>query len=118
MDLEIHKYELVQRVNAQIQRRHLYNADELIEKALDALDEHSPAPQYALRKRTDGSLRRRPSIIFRLKSASARNSGLMRRANEWFAVPRRASGTAPDLSAAPAYASLQSSRGLREDGRR
>ena len=44
MNLEIHKPELVQRVNTQIQRRHLHDADELIEKALDALDEHSPAP--------------------------------------------------------------------------
>ncbi|HWF09424.1 MAG TPA: hypothetical protein VG297_13235 [Bryobacteraceae bacterium] len=39
MNLEIHKPELVQRVNAQIQIRHLRNADELIEQALDALDE-------------------------------------------------------------------------------
>ena len=44
MNLEIHKPELVQRVNAQIQSRHLHNADELIEQALDALDEKSPAP--------------------------------------------------------------------------
>jgi hypothetical protein len=44
MSLEIHKPDLVQRVNAQIQSRHLHNADELIEQALDALDEKSPAP--------------------------------------------------------------------------
>lgn len=44
MNLEIHKPELVQRVNAQIQSRHLHDADELIEQALDALDEKSPAP--------------------------------------------------------------------------
>jgi hypothetical protein len=44
MNLEIHKPELVQRVNAQIQSRHLHNADELIEQALDALDEKSPVP--------------------------------------------------------------------------
>ena len=44
MNLEIHNPELVQRVTAQIQRRHLHDADELIEKALDALDEKSPAP--------------------------------------------------------------------------
>lgn len=43
MNLEIHKPELVQRLNAQIRSRHLHNADELIEKALDALDEKSPA---------------------------------------------------------------------------
>jgi hypothetical protein len=44
MNLEIHKPELVQRVNAQIQNRHLHDADELLEQALDALDEKSPAP--------------------------------------------------------------------------
>jgi len=42
MNLEIQKPELVQRVNAQIQSRHLHDADELIEQALDALDEKSP----------------------------------------------------------------------------
>jgi hypothetical protein len=47
MNLEIHKPELVQRVNAQIQSRHLHDADELIEQALDALDEKSPAPLAA-----------------------------------------------------------------------
>ena len=43
MNLEIHKPELVQRVNAQIQSGHFHDADELIEKALDALDEKSSA---------------------------------------------------------------------------
>jgi Arc/MetJ-type ribon-helix-helix transcriptional regulator len=38
MTLEIHKPELVQRVQAQIQSGHFHDADELIEKALDALD--------------------------------------------------------------------------------
>jgi hypothetical protein len=47
MNLEIHKPELVQRVNAQIQSRHLQDADELIEQALDALDEKFPAPAVA-----------------------------------------------------------------------
>ncbi len=44
MNLVIHKPELVQRVNAQIQSRGLHDVDELIEQALDALDEKSPAP--------------------------------------------------------------------------
>ncbi len=44
MNLEIHKPELVQRVNAEIQLRHLHDADELLEQALDALNEKSPAP--------------------------------------------------------------------------
>ncbi len=39
MSLEIHKPELVQRVHAQLQSRHFHDVDELIEKALDALDE-------------------------------------------------------------------------------
>jgi len=43
MNLEIHKPELVQRVKAQLQSRHFHDVDELIEKALDALDERAPA---------------------------------------------------------------------------
>ena len=43
MNLEIHNPELVQRVNAQIQSGHFQDADELIEKALDALQEKAPA---------------------------------------------------------------------------
>ena len=39
MNLEIHNPELLQRVNAQIQSGHFHDADELIEKALDALEE-------------------------------------------------------------------------------
>ena len=44
MNLEIHKPELVQRVNAHIQTGHFHNADEVLEKALDALDEQATAP--------------------------------------------------------------------------
>ena len=48
MNLEIHKPELLQRVNAQIQHRRLHDADELIEKALDALEGHAaPRPPLA-----------------------------------------------------------------------
>jgi len=43
MNLEIHKPELAQRVQAQIQSGHFHDADELIEKALDALDEQATA---------------------------------------------------------------------------
>jgi hypothetical protein len=39
MNLEIHKPELVERVNAHIQTGRFHDTDELIEKALDALDE-------------------------------------------------------------------------------
>jgi len=41
MNIEIHKPELAQRVQARIQSGHFHNADELIEKALDALDEQA-----------------------------------------------------------------------------
>ena len=43
MNLEIHKPELAQRVQAQIQSGHFHDADELIEKALDALEEQATA---------------------------------------------------------------------------
>jgi Arc/MetJ-type ribon-helix-helix transcriptional regulator len=43
MNLEIHKPELVQRVNAHIQTGQFNDADELLEKALDALDEKTSA---------------------------------------------------------------------------
>jgi hypothetical protein len=42
MNLEIHKPDLLQRVNAQLERRQLQDVDELIEQALDALDENPP----------------------------------------------------------------------------
>ena len=47
MNLEIHKPELVQRVNAQIQNGRFHDADEVLEKALDALDEQATTPATA-----------------------------------------------------------------------
>ncbi len=44
MNLEIHKPALMQRVNAQIQHRRPPDAEELLEQALDALDEKSLVP--------------------------------------------------------------------------
>lgn len=44
MNLEIHKPELLQRMNTHIQAGHFHDADELIEKALDALEGKAPAP--------------------------------------------------------------------------
>jgi Arc/MetJ-type ribon-helix-helix transcriptional regulator len=44
MNLEIHKPELVQRVNAQIQSGRFHDANELIKKALDALEGKTAAP--------------------------------------------------------------------------
>jgi hypothetical protein len=41
MNLEIHKPELLERVNAHIQTGQFHDTDELIEKALDALDERN-----------------------------------------------------------------------------
>lgn len=41
MNLEIHNPELAQRVSAHIQAGQFHDADELIEKALDALDRQS-----------------------------------------------------------------------------
>jgi Arc/MetJ-type ribon-helix-helix transcriptional regulator len=43
MNLEIHNRGLVERVNALIQSGHFHDADELLEKALDALDERVTA---------------------------------------------------------------------------
>jgi Arc/MetJ-type ribon-helix-helix transcriptional regulator len=44
MNLEIHKPELLQRVNAHVQTGQFHDADEVLEKALDALDETGNAP--------------------------------------------------------------------------
>jgi Arc/MetJ-type ribon-helix-helix transcriptional regulator len=44
VNLEIHNPELVQRVNEHIQTGHFHDADELIEKALDALEGKVAAP--------------------------------------------------------------------------
>jgi Arc/MetJ-type ribon-helix-helix transcriptional regulator len=41
--LKIHKPELAQRVQAQIQSGHFHSTDEFLEKALDALDEQQSA---------------------------------------------------------------------------
>jgi len=46
MNLEIHKPELVQRVNAHIQTGLFHDAVELFEKALDALDEKTTPPGH------------------------------------------------------------------------
>lgn len=43
MKIEIHNPELVQRVNAHIETGQFHDADELLEKALDALDGRTAA---------------------------------------------------------------------------
>jgi hypothetical protein len=62
MNFEIHNPELVQRVNAHIQTGHFHDADELIEKALDALDEQatSAAPPTATGAVVLAALQARP----------------------------------------------------------
>ena len=54
MSLEIHKPELVQRVNAQIQSGHFHDADEPIETAIDALEGKTPASAAARRRAAGG----------------------------------------------------------------
>lgn len=44
MNLEIHKPELVQRVRSQIQSGQFHDVDELLTKALDALEEKKSVP--------------------------------------------------------------------------
>jgi Arc/MetJ-type ribon-helix-helix transcriptional regulator len=44
MNIEIRNPELVQRMSAHIQQGHFHDADELLEKALDALDEKNALP--------------------------------------------------------------------------
>jgi Arc/MetJ-type ribon-helix-helix transcriptional regulator len=51
MNLEINNPNLVQRVNAHIHSGHFHDADELLEKALDALDEKEPAPMSPAERR-------------------------------------------------------------------
>jgi Arc/MetJ-type ribon-helix-helix transcriptional regulator len=51
MNLEIHKPELMQRVSAYIRTGQFNNTDELIEKALDALEGKTPAPKSSAAER-------------------------------------------------------------------
>jgi Arc/MetJ-type ribon-helix-helix transcriptional regulator len=53
MNLEIHKPELVQRVNAHIQTGHFHDADEVLEKALDALEERATASSTGHASKSD-----------------------------------------------------------------
>lgn len=51
MNLEIHDPELAERMNAHIQTGRFHNTDELIGKALDALDEQTPPPKSSATER-------------------------------------------------------------------
>ena len=53
MNLEIHNPELVQRVNAHIQTGQFHDADEVLEKALDALEERVTAPSRGQAAKSD-----------------------------------------------------------------
>jgi hypothetical protein len=54
MNLEIHKPALADRLLAHIQTGHFQDADELIEKALDALDEKATVSTPPARRRPAG----------------------------------------------------------------
>ena len=54
MSIEIHKPELEQRVRERIQRGPFHNLDDLLEKALDALEEKETASASPLRERPAG----------------------------------------------------------------
>ena len=56
MTLEIHTLELKERVRRQIQCRQLHDADELLTRALDALDEKAPLPGSAHDERAGADL--------------------------------------------------------------
>ena len=56
MQIEIHTPELEQRVQRRIQSGRYHDADELLGKALDALDEKAPLPASAPAKQTGAAL--------------------------------------------------------------
>jgi hypothetical protein len=61
MNVEIHKPELARRVQAQIESGHFHDTDELIEKALDALDvQEAGAPPTATGAVVLAALQARP----------------------------------------------------------
>ncbi len=51
MNFELHKPELVERVNAHIHARHFLDADELLEKALDVIEGKTPPPVSSAERR-------------------------------------------------------------------
>jgi Arc/MetJ-type ribon-helix-helix transcriptional regulator len=71
MNLEIHKSELVQRVNAHIRTGHFHDADEVLEKALDALEERVTAPPAAHAAKADDK-RTGADLIAALRSSPYR----------------------------------------------
>ena len=64
MNLEIRKPELIQRVNAQIQRGSFHDVEKLLEKALDALDEKTSAPPSSASERRRAAGRKSLVEIF------------------------------------------------------
>ena len=56
MNLEINKPELLHRVNAHIKAGHFHNADEVLEKALDALEEKTSVPTSAASDKSGAAL--------------------------------------------------------------
>ena len=64
MNLEIHKPELVRRVQAQIQSGHFNDTDELLEKALDALEGKTSAPASSVAERRHAAGRKSLVEVF------------------------------------------------------
>ena len=72
MNLEIHKPELVQRVNAHIQAGRFQDADEVLEKALDALEERVAAPSSEHAAISSGDGRTGADLIAALQASPYR----------------------------------------------
>jgi len=64
MNLEIQNPELVQRLDAHIRTGHFHDTEELIEKALDALDERVPAPESSAAERRHAAGRKSLVEVF------------------------------------------------------
>jgi hypothetical protein len=73
MNLEIHRTDVAQRVQAQMRSGQFHDEDELIEKALDALEEKVPAPvSPAERSRTSPDRRTGADLIAALQASPYR----------------------------------------------
>jgi Arc/MetJ-type ribon-helix-helix transcriptional regulator len=72
MNLEIHKPELVQRVNAHIRTGQFRGADEVLEKALDALEERVTTPSSGHEAKGSGDRRTGADLISALQASPHR----------------------------------------------
>ena len=65
MQIDIHRPELEQRVRRQIQSGQYHDVDELLTKALDALEEKAPMPELA-----SASVKRTGAVLLEVLEAS------------------------------------------------